>query len=119
MEDKKLKKVSPVFLGKKIIFYIVVATLVLTINTRSYVVSADEDVDSGTTNKQKLDIMFVIDNSGSMKKNDPMFITRDVVTRFSTAIPDNSRLGMVIFDKDAKLLEPLTEKTGRGTGSVQ
>ena len=108
-----MKKVSPVFLGKKIIFYIVVATLVLSINTRSYVVSADEDVDSGTTNKQKLDIMFVIDNSGSMKKNDPMFITRDVVTRFSTAIPDNSRLGMVIFDKDAKLLEPLTEKTGR------
>jgi pSer/pThr/pTyr-binding forkhead associated (FHA) protein/Mg-chelatase subunit ChlD len=62
--------------------------------------------------KPKLDIIFVIDNSGSMKKNDPNFITREVVTSFSNALGNKSRLGMVIFDQTARLVEPLTEKRG-------
>jgi Mg-chelatase subunit ChlD len=55
-----------------------------------------------------LDVFFVVDNSGSMKKNDPRFITRKVVKDFSAALSGDSRVGMVIFDSDARLIEPLT-----------
>jgi Mg-chelatase subunit ChlD len=58
-----------------------------------------------------LDIIFVLDNSGSMIKNDPMFITRKVVTNFIGALREGFRLGMVIFDQDARLVEPLTVMT--------
>ena len=34
------------------------------------------------SNEPPLDIVLVLDNSGSMKKNDPAFLTREVVTNF-------------------------------------
>jgi len=55
-----------------------------------------------------LDIVLVLDNSGSMKQNDPHLLTRKVVTRFLDGIGANTRLGMVVFDQDARLIEPLT-----------
>ncbi len=60
---------------------------------------------------QKADIILVLDNSGSMKKNDPDFLTRDVVTNFLSDFGDKARFGMVIFDKEAVLAEPLAELT--------
>ncbi len=59
-----------------------------------------------------LDIVLVLDNSGSMKQNDPQRLTRDVVTRFLEGISTNTRLGMVVFDQDARLIEPLTALDG-------
>jgi Mg-chelatase subunit ChlD len=56
----------------------------------------------------ELDIVFVLDNSGSMKKNDPNFITRQVVTNFVSDLGETARLGMVIFDETAELVEPLS-----------
>jgi len=61
--------------------------------------------------KEKLDIFLVMDNSGSMKINDPKFLTREVVTNFLKNIGEESRLGMVIFDRTAVLAEPLTQVT--------
>lgn len=55
-----------------------------------------------------LDIVLVLDNSGSMKQNDPHLLTREVVTRFLDGIGADTRLGMVVFDQDARLIEPLT-----------
>jgi Mg-chelatase subunit ChlD len=55
-----------------------------------------------------LDIVLVLDNSGSMKQNDPQLLTREVVTRFLDGISANTRMGMVVFDQDARLIEPLT-----------
>ena len=66
---------------------------------------------SGGVNQevQPLDIVLVLDNSGSMKKNDPEFLTREVVTNFVNGLGRQARLGMVIFDQEAQLAEPLTE----------
>jgi len=65
-----------------------------------------------TIPKRPKQIIFVLDNSGSMKQNDPNRITRDVVANFIKNVDAGSHLGMVIFDKDARVLNPLTEITG-------
>lgn len=54
------------------------------------------------------DVIFALDNSGSMLKNDPDFITRTVVINFLEGLAEEVRVGMVIFDTDAKLVQPLT-----------
>lgn len=60
----------------------------------------------------ELDIALVLDNSGSMQKNDPQFLTREVVTNFMVGFGEKSRIAMIIFDQEAKLIEPLTNLTG-------
>jgi len=54
------------------------------------------------------DVVFALDNSGSMLKNDPDFITRTVVINFLEGLAEEIRVGMVIFDTDAHLVHPLT-----------
>jgi uncharacterized protein YegL len=54
------------------------------------------------------DILLVLDNSGSMRKNDPQHLMHDVVTRFARQLTSGSRLGIVIFGKEATLVLPLT-----------
>ncbi|NQT68653.1 MAG: FHA domain-containing protein [Desulfobacteraceae bacterium] len=61
---------------------------------------------------QEFDIALVLDNSGSMQKNDPQFLTREVVTNFMVGFGKNSRIAMIIFDQEAKLVQPLTDLTG-------
>jgi pSer/pThr/pTyr-binding forkhead associated (FHA) protein/Mg-chelatase subunit ChlD len=55
-----------------------------------------------------LDLVFVIDNSGSMKKNDPDFITPQVVHTFIGQLSLQTQVAMVLFDENARLLMPLT-----------
>ncbi len=55
-----------------------------------------------------MDLVFVIDNSGSMRKNDPKFITPEVVSTFVEQLPKNAQVGMVLFDQQARLLTPMT-----------
>ena len=57
--------------------------------------------------QQPLDMILVLDNSGSMKKNDPQLLTREVVTKFMVGFGEKARLAMVIFDKEAELAESL------------
>jgi hypothetical protein len=59
-----------------------------------------------------IDLIFVIDNSGSMKKNDPQFITPQVVNTFVRQLPANTQAGMVVFDRTARLIKPLTVLSG-------
>ncbi len=60
------------------------------------------------------DILLVLDNSGSMRKNDPQNLMRDVVTRFARQLSGDSRLGIVIFGKGATLVLPLTSVNQAG-----
>jgi Mg-chelatase subunit ChlD len=62
-------------------------------------------------NELKVDLVFVLDNSGSMIQNDPQFITREVVTNYIKNRRENFRIGMLVFDQEAKLVEPLTAIT--------
>jgi len=79
----------------------------LTVQTNN--LSNNAEIDSNSAKLPKMDIMFVLDNSGSMQKNDPMFITREVVTNFLDHVIQGYRFGMVIFDNDARLVEPLVD----------
>ncbi len=60
---------------------------------------------------QKLDLFLVLDNSGSMKKSDPKFLAKDVVTNFLIEMGDGVRLGMIIFDQKVELVESLADMT--------
>ena len=64
---------------------------------------------SATVETTPLDIVFVLDNSGSMIANDPDFIIRQVVTDFLQNVGPGVRLGMVIFDTQATLAESLAD----------
>ncbi|MBI9086311.1 MAG: FHA domain-containing protein [Desulfobacterales bacterium] len=59
----------------------------------------------------ELDIMLVLDNSGSMKRNDPDFLMRDVAMNFLAGFGDETRLGIVVFDQSVRLADPLTRRT--------
>ncbi len=56
-----------------------------------------------------VDVMLVIDNSGSMRKNDPQFLTPKTVRAFLERLPESAHVGMVLFDQRARLLQPLTD----------
>jgi pSer/pThr/pTyr-binding forkhead associated (FHA) protein/Mg-chelatase subunit ChlD len=61
-----------------------------------------------------LDIILVLDNSGSMIKNDPQFLAKDVVFRTLNDLGEHARFGMVIFDTQARLIMKLNETTKLG-----
>lgn len=73
-------------------------------------VLAAQDVEPDTEQAQNhaVDMVFVIDNSGSMKKNDPNFITPQVVSTFVRQLANNTQVGVVLFGQKAHLLVPLT-----------
>ncbi len=63
----------------------------------------------GDTDKTLMvDVLFLLDNSGSMISNDPKFITREVVTNFLMNLKEGFRVGMITFDQDATLIEALS-----------
>lgn len=63
------------------------------------------------------DLMLVLDNSGSMKKNDPNFQARGAVEAFINKLDAESRAGVLIFDHGVKQAVPLTviDDAGKAT----
>ncbi|MBI2818237.1 MAG: VWA domain-containing protein [Acidobacteria bacterium] len=56
-----------------------------------------------------LDIVLVLDNSGSMKKNDPQALMREAVYGFASRLSAESRLGIILFDQNVSPILPLTD----------
>lgn len=54
------------------------------------------------------EIVLLIDNSGSMRKNDPRSLTKQAVARFVQSSPAGSRVALIMFDKKVEVLAPLT-----------
>jgi uncharacterized protein YegL len=74
-------------------------------------VSGDTDAGTGATQPAVMppsDVVLVLDNSGSMKKNDPEFLTSQAVREFVSRLDEDTRLAIVIFDQDVRLAMPLT-----------
>ena len=62
------------------------------------------------------DIMLVLDNSGSMRQNDPRFLTKKVVSDFVARLSADTHIGIVIFDEKVNLALPLSPG---GTGETK
>ncbi len=54
-----------------------------------------------------LDIVLVLDNSGSMQKNDPNYLMKSVAANFLERLGTSDQLAMIIFASDTKLVQPL------------
>jgi len=65
--------------------------------------------DSTTDISVLKDVVLVLDNSGSMKKNDPQFLTSIAVTEFINSLDEATRVAIIIFDQDVRVAVPLTE----------
>ena len=55
-----------------------------------------------------VDVMLVLDNSGSMKKNDPKFLVTEAIKEFISQKNENTRVGIIIFDGKVQLKISLT-----------
>lgn len=70
---------------------------------------------AGTLQK---DVVLVLDNSGSMRQNDPEFLTSRAVTEFIRVLDDATRLAIIIFDQDVSLAVPLTQVSLSNRGEL-
>jgi len=59
------------------------------------------------------DIVLLLDNSGSMRKNDPRFVTKEAARQFVSRTPHSGRLALLLFDQEARLIVPLTVMSDR------
>jgi pSer/pThr/pTyr-binding forkhead associated (FHA) protein/Mg-chelatase subunit ChlD len=66
-------------------------------------------IDTFSSDELSKDVMLVLDNSGSMKKNDPSFLVNEAVKEFISQQDENTRVGIVIFDQAVSMPVPLTD----------
>jgi len=52
--------------------------------------------------RSSLDVVLALDNSGSMKKNDPNSLMRQAVSEFASRLAPDSRMGIVLFDQSVR-----------------
>jgi len=65
-----------------------------------------------TLKTQPVDVMLALDNSGSMKQNDPNGLVKQAASEFASHLPAESQLGIVIFDQRVDLALNLTKVSG-------
>jgi len=72
-------------------------------------ITLDAPFQVGEGNGLSKDVVLVLDNSGSMKKNDPNFLVSEAVKEFISQQDANTRVAVVIFDQDVRMPVPLTD----------
>lgn len=65
-----------------------------------------------------MDIVLVLDNSGSMKQNDPQFLASSAVREFISSMEASTRISVVIFDQSVRVAVPFTEATESDKASL-
>ncbi len=55
------------------------------------------------------DVILVLDNSGSMRKNDPEFLLKRAVSKFVSDLGSDTRVGMIVFDEKVDYAVPLAD----------
>jgi pSer/pThr/pTyr-binding forkhead associated (FHA) protein/Mg-chelatase subunit ChlD len=88
------------------------ALLVLMILSLFYIIGHEPTAQQKST--KPLDLVLVLDNSGSMRANDPQFLTKKVVTSFFDGLADGTRMAFVLFADKAELVMPLTAVADAG-----
>ena len=87
-----------------------------TVNTGPATIANSEGTGSNAVAEK--DIILVLDNSGSMRQNDPGFLAKRAVTEFIDRLDGDTRLAIIIFDQDVSLALPLTEVTAANKGTL-
>lgn len=64
-----------------------------------------------TTITPSIDVLAVLDNSGSMEVSDPNFLAGKMILRLIDNLSPNSRVGIVVFAESPFLAMPLTPKS--------
>lgn len=94
---------------KQLKFGFVVLTVLMLVLSVGISVGA-ANVVSGDVSEMVLDVMFVIDGSGSMPGNDPNRLAREACKMFvDTCYWEETRAGYVVFDDVISKKQPLTE----------
>ncbi len=65
--------------------------------------------ETGDPNLPETHVILVLDNSGSMKRNDPGFAIKDAVSGFAAGLAENSKLAIILFDTKARVILELTK----------
>jgi hypothetical protein len=65
------------------------------------------------------DVMLVLDNSGSMRRNDPARLAVPVVAEFIKGQPRDTRVGIILFAQNAELVLPLMPAEVAADGDSQ
>jgi len=86
------------------------------VNTGPATITNPEGTESNAVAEK--DIILVLDNSGSMRQNDPGFLAKRAVTEFIDRLDGDTRLAIIIFDQDVSLALPLTEVSGANKGTL-
>jgi len=72
-------------------------TLVACLSLTTIVVSA---LAATAVHAAPTDVILVLDNSGSMRNNDPNFLLKRAVAKFVNELDQQTRVGMLVFDTD-------------------
>ncbi|HET9679749.1 MAG TPA: vWA domain-containing protein, partial [Gammaproteobacteria bacterium] len=70
-------------------------------------------IDSTRADNAPRDVLLVLDNSGSMKQNDPARLTAKAVQGFIARQQPGTRVGILLFADNPRLVAPLTPVTAR------
>lgn len=77
------------------------------VESSSQAAVADTDIQS-----LQRDIVLVLDNSGSMQKNDPDMLALVAVRQFIDELSADSRIAIIVFDESVRLVQPFVEIGG-------